>query len=89
MSGLAAVMTAAWSGWTDIGVHKAIAFGAFWLVQVVIILRYPVNGAGAIRVSSAGQFSGHADFMNAWDQDHLTYLVNYCLNALRPCGSQR
>jgi NCS1 family nucleobase:cation symporter-1 len=34
-----AVMTAAWSGWTDIGVHKAIAFAAFWLVQVAIILR--------------------------------------------------
>jgi NCS1 family nucleobase:cation symporter-1 len=34
-----AVMTAAWSGWTDIGAHKAIAFGAFWLIQVLIILR--------------------------------------------------
>src|SRR3954470_9961923 len=34
-----AVMTAVWGGWTDIGVHKAIAFGAFWLVQVAIILR--------------------------------------------------
>jgi NCS1 family nucleobase:cation symporter-1 len=34
-----AVMTAAWSGWTDIGIHKAIAFAAFWLIQVVIILR--------------------------------------------------
>jgi NCS1 family nucleobase:cation symporter-1 len=34
-----AVMTAAWGGWTDIGIHKAIAFAAFWLVQVVIILR--------------------------------------------------
>jgi hypothetical protein len=57
--------------------------------QVVIILRYPVNGAGAIRVSSAGQFSGHADFVNAWDQAQLTRLVDYCLNALRVCGSQR
>jgi uncharacterized protein DUF1996 len=57
--------------------------------QVVIILRYPVNGAGAVRVASAGQFSGHADFVNAWDQAQLTRLVNYCLNSLRPCGSQR
>src|SRR4051794_22496852 len=34
-----AVMTAVWSGWADIGAHKAIAFAAFWLIQVVIILR--------------------------------------------------
>jgi NCS1 family nucleobase:cation symporter-1 len=33
------LMTAIWSGWADISVHKAIAFAAFWLVQVVIILR--------------------------------------------------
>jgi hypothetical protein len=57
--------------------------------QVVIILRYPVSGSGAIRVASAGQYSGHADFVNAWNQDQLTRLVNYCLNALRPCGSKR
>jgi len=57
--------------------------------QVVIILRYPVSGAGVVRVSSAGQYSGHADFVNAWDQAQLTRLVDYCLNALRVCGSQR
>ena len=34
-----ALMTALWSGWDDIGVHQAIAFGAFWLVELVIILR--------------------------------------------------
>src|SRR5215217_8745497 len=34
-----AIMTAVWSGWADIGIHKAIAFGAFWLLQVAIILR--------------------------------------------------
>ena len=33
------LMTALWGGWSDIGVHKAIAFAAFWLVQVAIILR--------------------------------------------------
>ena len=26
-------------GWADVGGHKAIAFGAFWLIQVAIILR--------------------------------------------------
>jgi uncharacterized protein DUF1996 len=57
--------------------------------QLVVILRYPVNGSGSVRLSSSGQYSGHADFVNAWDQDTLTRLVDYCLNALRPCGSKR
>jgi NCS1 family nucleobase:cation symporter-1 len=34
-----AVMTAVWGGWADLGVHKAIAFAVFWLIQVAIILR--------------------------------------------------
>src|SRR3954451_4609253 len=34
-----AVMTALWSGWADFGAHKAVAFGAFWLIELVIILR--------------------------------------------------
>jgi nucleobase:cation symporter-1, NCS1 family len=32
-------MATLWTGWTDIGVHKAIAFGAFWLIELAIILR--------------------------------------------------
>ncbi|HYO78419.1 MAG TPA: NCS1 family nucleobase:cation symporter-1, partial [Thermoanaerobaculia bacterium] len=36
---LDALMTALWSGWADLGAGKAIAFGAFWLLQVVIILK--------------------------------------------------
>jgi hypothetical protein len=35
-----------------------------------------------------GQFSGHADFVNAWQQAELKRLVDYCLNALRVCGSR-
>jgi uncharacterized protein DUF1996 len=57
--------------------------------QLVQIYRYPVNGAGKVEVASQGQYSGHADFVNAWDEDALTYLVNYCLNAFRPCGPLR
>lgn len=58
--------------------------------QLVLIVRYPISGssAGKVEVASMGQYSGHADFMNAWDQDGLTHLVDYCLNALRPCGTQ-
>jgi nucleobase:cation symporter-1, NCS1 family len=33
------LMTTMWSGWADVGAHKAIAFGVFWIVQVAIILR--------------------------------------------------
>jgi NCS1 family nucleobase:cation symporter-1 len=36
---LDALMTAAWSGWSGVPGGKAIAFGAFWLLQVVVILR--------------------------------------------------
>ena len=57
--------------------------------ELVVIIRYPVNGSGSVRVASAGQYSGHADFVNAWDEAALTHLVDYCLNDLRPCGSKR
>jgi NCS1 family nucleobase:cation symporter-1 len=33
------LMATLWSGWADIGAHKAIAFGAFWLIEVAVILR--------------------------------------------------
>jgi hypothetical protein len=59
------------------------------LPQLVLIIRYAASGAGNVVVASGGQVSGHADFMNAWDQAGLTRLVDYCLNALRPCGVER
>lgn len=34
-----ALMTTLWSGWTDIGPHKAIAFAAFWVIELAVILR--------------------------------------------------
>ena len=36
---LDALMTAAWSGWATIAAHTWIAFGAFWLLQIAIILK--------------------------------------------------
>ena len=47
-----------------------------------------VSGTGRVEVASAGQYSGHADFVNAWDQTALAHLVDFCLNALRPCGTK-
>lgn len=60
------------------------------LPQLVIIIRYPVNGSGSVSLSSLNtQYSGHSDFVNAWNRPTLEHLVDYCLNALRPCGSKR
>jgi len=53
---------------------------------ISLILRYPISGAGTVELSSVGQFSGHADFFNAWNQGQLRRLVDACLNALRHCG---
>ncbi len=53
-----------------------------------ITMQYPVAGGPGVELSSMGQFSGHADFVNAWQQAELKRLVDYCLNALRVCGSR-
>ena len=53
---------------------------------ISLIMRYPVTGAGSVELSSAGQYSAHADFFNSWNQAELTRLVDGCLNALRHCG---
>jgi Domain of unknown function (DUF1996) len=52
-------------------------------------IQYPVTGSGAVQLSSRGQFSGHADFVNSWRQEGLKQLVDYCLNALRNCATGR
>jgi hypothetical protein len=54
--------------------------------SIELRIQYPVPGGRAVQLSSRGQFSGHADFVNAWRQDRLKQLVDYCLNALRTCG---
>jgi hypothetical protein len=50
---------------------------------LAIVVHYPALGAGPIALSSGGQFSGHADFVNAWDQDTLERLVARYLNRFR------
>ncbi len=57
------------------------------LPLIQLIIRYPTTAGAGYSLSSGGQFSGHADFFNAWDQGVLVGLVNSCLNALRKdCG---
>ena len=43
---LDALMTALWPGWASLGVHLWVAFGAFWLLQVWLI----VHGLEGIRL---------------------------------------
>lgn len=53
---------------------------------ISLIYRYPAIPAGAsVVLASGGQFSGHADFLNSWNQHALESLVDGCLNALRHC----
>ncbi len=54
--------------------------------QIVMNVRYKTNGPGGISLASGGVFSGHADFLNAWDQAKLEELVSRCLNAKVHCG---
>jgi hypothetical protein len=55
------------------------------LPQISLIYRYATPGGSGASLASGGQFSGHADFFNAWNQAELQLLVDGCLNALRHC----
>ena len=50
------------------------------------IYRYPTRGGEGFTLASGGQFSAHADFINAWRPRALRRLVDECLNALVHCG---
>jgi hypothetical protein len=47
-------------------------------------IRYPVTDGKTVALASGGQFTGHADFFNAWDERTLAKLVATCF-AGRPC----
>lgn len=44
------------------------------------LFNYPIRGGKGISLASGGLYSGHADFMNAWDPGTLRELVDGCLN---------
>ena len=58
------------------------------LPALQVNVRYPSAGGPGLVLSSGGQYSGHADFFNAWNQATLEANVNGCLNALRHCGQR-
>jgi hypothetical protein len=47
---------------------------------LTLVISYPVAGGANAELSSGGQFSGHSDFVNAWDQRTLEALVDRYLN---------
>jgi len=53
-----------------------------------LVFRYPAKlPSGRIELASGGQYSGHADVVNTWDQKALTTLVAGYLNKYRHCGT--
>jgi hypothetical protein len=55
------------------------------LPEIEINVRYPTKGGSGFALASGGQFSGHADFFNAWTQKTLEQLVNTCLDGAGAC----
>jgi Domain of unknown function (DUF1996) len=53
-----------------------------------LVYRYPIAvGEKQLELASGGQNTGHADFINAWNQPALARLVATCLNRFRHCGT--
>jgi hypothetical protein len=49
---------------------------------LTIVIHYGISGGSGLELSSGGQFSGHADFVNAWNQERLTALIDRYLNRI-------
>jgi hypothetical protein len=47
---------------------------------LTIVIHYGISGGSGAELSSGGQFSGHADFVNAWNQATLSAFVDRYLN---------
>jgi hypothetical protein len=47
---------------------------------ISLVVYYGIAGDGDVELASGGQHSGHADFVNAWDQRTLAALVDRYLN---------
>jgi hypothetical protein len=52
-----------------------------------LMIRYPISTGEGVALASGGQLSGHADFINAWDQRALARLVDDCFHD-RPCNER-
>jgi hypothetical protein len=52
---------------------------------ITLVYTYVAPPSGTVILSSGGQFSGHADFVNSWNEHALTQLVRSCLNSGAYC----
>jgi Domain of unknown function (DUF1996) len=52
-----------------------------------LTVRYPISGGRGVYLSSGGVLTGHADFLNAWDERFLKKLVSTCFDD-RPCNPE-
>ena len=56
---------------------------------ISLVIHYGVPGERDVELASGGQVSGHADFVNAWDQRTLAALVERYLNGFGYPGRHR
>jgi hypothetical protein len=55
------------------------------LPRLRLNVRYATTGGPTTELASGGQFSGHADFFNAWKPGEIKKLVKRCINAGITC----
>jgi hypothetical protein len=53
-----------------------------------LMIRYPTTDGRDVTLASGGQLTGHADFVNAWNQRVLARLVEDCFHG-RPCDPRK
>jgi hypothetical protein len=58
------------------------------LPLIRLTIRYPITDGRGVVLASGGQLTGHADFINAWDQRVLKRLVDVCFHD-RPCDPRK
>ena len=54
--------------------------------SLILIVTYPIRSGTDVELASGGQYSGHADFINAWKQATLDRIVRDCRMALPRCA---
>jgi hypothetical protein len=54
--------------------------------SLILIVVYPIRAGRGVELSSGGQLSGHADFVNAWDQNDLARIVRDCARGRPGCA---
>jgi nucleobase:cation symporter-1, NCS1 family len=59
------LLATVWSGWADFGPHQAVAFGVFWLIEVVIILR-GIEGIKFLESTAAPLLIGGSAALLIW-----------------------